>query len=395
MTNFDLRLGVYYHIPVLRKLDGIYLPGYFGCFVESLASCCRQVIGLFYDAKPGQQALCDYRITALNVSVVSLGLPKSAVHTTLFSGPYIRRMKMALPQMNALLLRGPSALLPPLAFSAGSVPLVLMIVGDYLAGVDLSVQPRWRKELIRLWVYWNTWGQLRAAQRALTFVNSEKLYQTMQGKVPVLREIRTTTLSQKDFYQRKDTCLEDPVRLLFTGRLSVSKGVLDIVLAVSQLVVLGEDVMLDLVGWPESGEDNIIERIETLTFQNGITGRVNYLGYKPLGPELFDCYKNADIFVVASKAEGFPRTIWEAMAHSLPVVASRVGSIPAYVGDVVELFSPGNIDDLVSAIRRIISLPRVRRHHIRSGFALAQQNTLEIQTPKLVDEISNWIKKIS
>lgn len=395
MADFELRLGVYYHVPVLSKTDGIYLPGYFGCFAESLASYCSEVIGFFYNAKPGQRTLCDYRITAANVSVVSLGLPTSAVHTTLFPGQYTRRMKAVLPQLDVLLLRGPSALLPPLALSVGSVPLVLMVVGDYLAGIDFSPQPRWRKELIRLWASWNTWGQLRAAQKALTLVNSEKLYQTLQGKVPVLRRIRTTTLSQKDFYQREDTCLEDPVHLLFSGRLSISKGVIDIVLAVSQLVVLDHDVMLDLVGWPEPGEEDIIEHIETLAIQNGIAGRINYFGYKPLGPELFDCYKKADIFVIASKSdfEGFPRTIWEAMSQSLPVIATCVGSIPAFAEGAIELVKPNQPMAIAEAVERLITMPELRKRYIQRGMTLARQNTLEIRSREMIQEIESWLRK--
>ena len=35
----------------------------------------------------------------------------------------------------------------------------------------------------------------------------------------------------------------------------------------------------------------------------------------------------ADIFIIPSYQEGFPRVIWEAMANSVPVIATNVGGL--------------------------------------------------------------------
>ena len=194
--------------------------------------------------------------------------------------------------------------------------------------MDDLPQPRWRKEAIRLWARWNKWGQMRAARNSLTFVNSRVLYDEMKHTLPNLYETRTTTLTEDDFFIRSDTCQSRPYRLLYVGRMDRTKGLLQIVEALALLVEHGEDVVLDLVGWPEHN-DPVLNELEGLARTKHVDRRVHYLGGKSLGPELFNCYKQADIFVIASLFEGFPRTIWEAMAHSLPVVATRVGSIPS------------------------------------------------------------------
>jgi len=188
----------------------------------------------------------------------------------------------------------------------------MLLVGSYVDGVNDLRQPRWRKELIRLWSRWNARAQNKAARQALTFVNSRRLYDELKGKISELHETRTTTLSEKDFFEREDTCQRKPIRLLYAGRLDRGKGLLEIVEALSLLVHDGHDLVLDLAGWPEKG-DPILEELVQCAQRRGIAGRVNYLGYKAIGPELFQCYAEADIFVLASKSnfEGFPRTLWK------------------------------------------------------------------------------------
>jgi glycosyltransferase involved in cell wall biosynthesis len=289
-----------------------------------------------------------------------------------------------------MLLRGPSPLLPLLARAARPLPTVLLLVGDYLTGLDSSVQPWWRRQLIRAWALWNRRAQDQAAKRSLTFVNSRKLYEDLKSSVPALVEIRTTTLRQDDFFVREDTCTSRPYRLLYTGRLAAEKGLLDLVEAVSLLVAQGEDVELDLVGWADR-EGAIVERLRQHAVARGVLERVSFHGYKPVGPELFAFYRQADIFVIASRCEGFPRSIWEAMAHSLPVVATQVGSILEYVGQCALLVPPGRPDTLASAISELIHNPSRRREQIKKGFAIAQSSTLEYQVERMVSAIERYL----
>lgn len=60
----------------------------------------------------------------------------------------------------------------------------------------------------------------------------------------------------------------------------------------------------------------------------GIGRRVHFLGYQPKPAGLL---ARAQIFVLASRSEGFPRSILEAMRAGLPVVASDVGGVPEAV----------------------------------------------------------------
>lgn len=389
-----LRLGFHYHIPMMADERGqLRTPGYLGRFLDSLAEHCASLTCFMHSPCTDERAQMDYTIQSSNVQWVDIG-PHISVPIRMLNSHRIGKLLRAQRQtLDALLIRGPSPLLPAMAKAAADVPVALLLVGDYLAGVEDLPQPRWRKEAIRAWSYWNYRQQLAVARKALTFVNSHKLYDQLRPHVPNLYETRTTTLNASDFFHRVDTCQKKPIRLLYTGRMDRAKGLFHMVEAVALLVKAGEDVVLDLVGWPQKG-DTVLDELQVRVQEQNIVNRVFYHGFKSVGPELFQHYKDADIYVIASmSSEGFPRTIWEAMAHSLPVVATRVGSIPHYLksGETAFLVSPRNTTELASAIHRLLHEQELRRRLISCGIAEARSNTLDFRSEELVNRIEEWM----
>jgi glycosyltransferase involved in cell wall biosynthesis len=99
------------------------------------------------------------------------------------------------------------------------------------------------------------------------------------------------------------------------------------------------------------------------------------------------------IYVIASKSsEGFPRTIWEAIVHSLPVVATRVGLIPDFVQDAALIVEPNSTRELAGALRDILHNPAKRRGMIKRGRELAATVTLEQQTEVMVQRLKSWAR---
>lgn len=392
----NLRLGFHYHIPACIGENGqIMMPGYLGRFLDSIAAECDSLTCFLHLPRNDELAYMDYVLRSSNVTLVSIGPLISVPRRTLFARKIAAPVRNQRRNLDALLVRGPSPLLPATVWAARPLPTTLLLVGDYVSGVDDLPQPLWRKEMIRLWAHWNQRQQLKAAKQSLTFVNSHKLYQELRPYVQYLHETRTTTLSRDDFFEREDTCQNRPVRLLYTGRMDRGKGILYTVDAVHQLVQQGENIVIDLVGWPQKG-DPVLKEIKELSQQRGIEDRVIYHGYRPVGPELFQYYKDADIYVLAStSSEGFPRTIWEAMAHSLPVVATRVGSIPAFLEsqEAAMLIEPRNSETLTNAIQEIIHTSHLRKSYIHNGFKLALDNTLESRAREMIATIESWLTR--
>lgn len=386
-----MRLGFYYHVPAELKNGVLRMPGFQGCFIDSLARECEKVVCFLHTPDKNDQIKADYQIKSANVEWVNLGPRGSALRRSLAGKQFIDKVNQRAHDLDILLIRGPSPLLPALAAGA-RVATALLLVGDYVTGVSDLPQQRWRKELIRAWSMWNKRGQTRAARKSLTFVNSRVLFDDLKRKIPWLHEIRTTTLTEEAFFYREDTCQSKPIRLLFVGRMDRTKGLLEIVRALSSLVQKGEDLRLDLVGWPEPG-DPILDELITLAGNSGIKDRIIFHGPKPLGAELFSFYQSADIYTIASLAsEGFPRTIWEAMAHCVPVVATKVGSIPSFIQGTAVLIRPGSPQALAEGIDEVIHNENLRRENIKNGFALARKNTLEKQSRSMVEKMKTWLE---
>lgn len=385
-----MKLGFHYHIPAVLQENKIWIPGYLGCFIDGLAERCSEVILFLHSPNQYQRELLDYAIRQPNVKLVNIGPYTSVPKRLLQAARYTKPVKAWRDQLNVMLIRGPSPLLPHMAASLGNLPIALLLVGDNRLGIEASAQPRWRKAIIRLMWEWNHRQQLSLIKKKLTFVNSRKLYESYKSSCPNLVEVRTTTLSARDFYQRSDTCQGRPVRLLYTGRLSREKGLLDMVSAVNILREKGLDVELQLVGWSEK-DDTIVEEVAAKAAHLGVEKSIHFMGYRKLGPELFQCYQEADIYLIASILEGFPRTIWEAMASSLPVIATSVGSIPDFVQEAAVIVPPSNPQAMADAVHSLVDNQELRMRLIKKGLKLAKENTLEIQSANIFDSITTWL----
>lgn len=142
-----------------------------------------------------------------------------------------------------------------------------------------------------------------------------------------------------------------PVRLLCVGRLCPAKAQILIVQACARLRAEGLDFSLTLVG---DGPDRArIERAVTaLALQDRVelTGALNQIAVR-------EQFARADVFVLASLAEGIPVVLMEAMSSGIPCVSTPVNGIPELIEHERTglLATPGDLDSLVVQLRRLIT----------------------------------------
>ena len=88
----------------------------------------------------------------------------------------------------------------------------------------------------------------------------------------------------------------------------------------------------------------------------GLRDAVHLLGHRD---DIEACLAGMDVFVLPSLNEGMGRALIEAMAAGLPVIASRVGGIPAVINHEHTglLVSPGDAGALAEAIKRFLDRP--------------------------------------
>ncbi len=141
---------------------------------------------------------------------------------------------------------------------------------------------------------------------------------------------------------------------LYVGRLSPEKG-LDVLVRAMQLSCTAQARVEVIGGGP----------LETLA-KDAFHDR--YLGVLPLG-DIMTRMGNAQFMVLPSICyENSPRTIVEAFACGLPVIASRLGALADIVQDGVTglLFTPGDAADLAAKIDWAVGHPE---HMLRMGRA--------------------------
>jgi len=79
-------------------------------------------------------------------------------------------------------------------------------------------------------------------------------------------------------------------------------------------------------------------------------------GYISERERLAQYYSAADIFLYPSLADNLPLVVLENLSCGVPVVAFSVGGIPEMIDSSVgRLVSPGNIEELSSALREILT----------------------------------------
>ncbi|NBQ52017.1 MAG: DUF3492 domain-containing protein [Proteobacteria bacterium] len=120
-------------------------------------------------------------------------------------------------------------------------------------------------------------------------------------------------------------------RLAYVGRMIPAKGILDLVEAAAILFTQGQiRFTLDFIG-PAEGADEFLSECKVAIAAHGLEGFVRFLGTK----DLTQAFGEVDIMILPSHAEALPIVLLEAMASSVPVVATDVGSITQVIHDPV------------------------------------------------------------
>jgi len=130
---------------------------------------------------------------------------------------------------------------------------------------------------------------------------------------------------------------EEPPHVLFVGRLSAEKGILELVEAARglPLVVVGDGPLRDRV-----------------------PGALGFVAPREVGPY----YERAAVVCVSSRREGYGVVAREAMACGRAVVATRVGGLPDAIEDGVTglLVPPRDPAALRAALERLLGDPELR-----------------------------------
>ena len=128
--------------------------------------------------------------------------------------------------------------------------------------------------------------------------------------------------------------------------------------------------MLALAG----GSGWLYEETEQIVAELKLEKKVRFLG-RVSDLELMMLYSLADVFVFPSFYEGFGVPPLEAMACGTPVITSNTSSLPEVVGDAAIMVNPHKINEIASAINRVLENKQLQEDLRQKGYTRAAHFT--------------------
>lgn len=185
-------------------------------------------------------------------------------------------------------------------------------------------------------------------------LNKNKENNTYYSSIELKKDFFSEYDKSKDLTQGGTVLKLAHVANIITGDIKGHKEVLQVA---SKLKAQGKDVEIAFAG---DGPD--IPLYQEMADSLGLQGKAHFVGFINK-PQLRSLLLDSDFFLFPSKSEGLPKVVIEAMAVSLPCIASNVGGIP-------ELLPPESVfecTDVDGMAKRIYELAADREMFIANA----------------------------
>jgi len=176
-------------------------------------------------------------------------------------------------------------------------------------------------------------------------------------------EVSPLGVDPSQFIPRPFRQQPEPFEILCVGRLVPEKGQFILVQAVVHLLTQNRQLRLRIVG---DGPDR--PGLEKFVKKQEITESIYFEGAVNQD-QILAFYKSADIFVLASFAEGLPIVLMEAMSMEIPCITTNITGIPELMINGKEglLVPASDVETLIKAITLLMDNPDLRRQIGEAG----------------------------
>lgn len=143
------------------------------------------------------------------------------------------------------------------------------------------------------------------------------------------------------------------LRIALLGRVTTAKGQEDAIFAVMNLIAMGHNVEMSIVGSAQSGVGQSLQKIVK---NEKVSDRIHFVEtVENVQPIL----EQANLGLVCSKNEAFGRVTVEAMLMGLPVIGTNTGGTVELIDEGISglLYAPGDANELAEKIMFFISNP--------------------------------------
>ena len=159
---------------------------------------------------------------------------------------------------------------------------------------------------------------------------------------------------------------EREINFLCVGTLCKRKGQLDALFALNSIVLkLKFPVRITFVG-ESRGVYALAVRL--LAFRVGLKRHAR-IRFVRSTKNVSDHYRAADVFLMCSYEESYPRVVLEALAFGLPIISTRVFGISEQIPDSTDgcFYTPGDIDRLAGHLYHLADNVDARRQYAASS----------------------------
>ena len=233
----------------------------------------------------------------------------------------------------------------------------------------------------------------------ITHNASAALYVTnhiLQGKYPVKEGVFTTGASnvilRDDCYSAEPHKVVDreknvQVRMLAVGTLAQLYKAPDVIL--KALAIVKSKGYNPFLTW--FGDGRYRQPMIKMAEELGLKDNVNFVGAVKQDVIRKE-FEQTDLFVHASRAEGLPRAVIEAMAYGLPCIGSSVAGIPELLSPEA-IVKPNDVDRLAEKMLRFVENKQLAQSEANKNWDESKKYHNDILTERRLSFYDELIKQ--
>lgn len=256
---------------------------------------------------------------------------------------------------------------------------------------DRAGKARIRKDF-KWWANLKAWIITQTIYRTLIGLASNRpgfvTGNPFMGDVPGWRQWIKTTVTSRDILPFRDITHTQltTINIVFIGRLSYEKNIDCLIEASALYARQGRSISVKVVG--DGDQRSRLEKLKN----NLHADFIQFMGSISNEELTRNRLLGADVLVLPSREERQGKVLLEAMAASIPVIASNAGGIPAIIEHEFNglLFNPDIPAELTEALRRVADDPSLRSILVKNGYNFATKHTLDHTVAQIMEEVRDF-----
>ena len=266
---------------------------------------------------------------------------------------------------------------------------IIFLVGDVYSQSEKIMNSKSYKNLI-----YKTLGNILVFLEKISLNKVDLIYAynsflLSRHKRSTAKKILTLTPRFKieEIYFREDTCTNQTISLLRVCWLLPSKKIENLILSLKTLKE-NFDIRLLIVG--KAKDDLYFRKLLQLVKNNNLEKNISFLGWKNT-LELKEIYKESDINLISSEAEGIPRVMLEGFNYGLPLVSNRIVGITDRLKNYENVIYYDKDDpiDIANSITIMIKNGEIRKKIIKNNYVMSKENSIDRISNKINQTIKN------